>query len=259
MSSMDMASLDPDDARAPYAQVVAALRQEIELGILGPGVKLPTHQRLADSYGVSVGTVKRALGELQGAGLIVSRQGQGAFVRTRKSVLESVPSTFSPAILDGLWVTAYHFHSDQEPKPHADITRITPQSGRRLTSTNYLPEPRTQDHIPPFRTEVEAQLVNRHFIGFWKNVSDTRYFGSVHLAVLPGENVMTGYYTSFTSDVRVDAMAWTWVRLDPASVGPSGYPHVRLKDPGTVNDVLMKYTDRSPIAASAVLEESESE
>jgi DNA-binding transcriptional regulator YhcF (GntR family) len=259
MSSMDMASLDPDDARAPYAQVAAALRQEIELGILGPGVKLPTHQRLADMYGVSVGTVKRALGELQGAGLIVSRQGQGAFVRTRKSVLESVPSTFSPAILSGLWVTAYHFHSDQEPKPHADITRITPQSGRRLTSTNYLPEPRTQDHIPPFRTEIEAQLANRHFIGFWKNQSDTRYFGSVHLAVLPGENVMTGYYTSFTSDVRVDAMAWTWVRLDPASVGPSGYPHVRLKDPGTVNDVLMKYTDRSPIAASAVLEESESE
>jgi hypothetical protein len=90
-------------------------------------------------------------------------------------------------------------------------------------------------------------------------VSDTRYFGSVHLAVLPGENVMVGHYTSFTSDVRVDAMAWTWVRLDPASVATVGYPNVRLKEPGIVNDVLMKYTDKSPIMASAVLEESGSE
>jgi DNA-binding transcriptional regulator YhcF (GntR family) len=254
-----MASLDPDDTRPPYAQVAAALRHEIEFGVLRPGAKLATHQYLADQYGVSVGTIKRALGELQGAGLIVSRQGQGAFVRTRKSILESVPSTFSADLLGGLWVTSYTFHSDQGPKPHAEIARVTPQSSRRLTSTNFPPEPRTQDHVPPFRTEVDAQLANRHLIGFWKNVSDTRYFGSIHLAVLPGENVMAGYYTSLTSDVRVDAMAWKWVRLDPASLSTVGYPKVRLKDPGVVHDILMQFAGKFPIAASVVAEESESE
>lgn len=80
---LDMRELDPDDTRPSYAQVVDALRREIEQGVLQPGMKLPTHQQLGSQYGVSIGTVKRALGELQGAGLIISRQGQGAFVRTR--------------------------------------------------------------------------------------------------------------------------------------------------------------------------------
>ena len=68
-----MPTLDPDDARPPYAQVVDALRRDIEEGVLQPGAKLPTHQQLVSQYGVSVGTIKRALGELQGAGLIISR------------------------------------------------------------------------------------------------------------------------------------------------------------------------------------------
>jgi len=45
--------------------VVDALRGEIEHGVLPPGAKLPTHQQLVTQYGVSVGTIKRALGELQ--------------------------------------------------------------------------------------------------------------------------------------------------------------------------------------------------
>ena len=78
-----MSGLDPDDARPPYVQVAAALRSAIASGALAPGAKLGSHQALAEQYGVSVGTVKRALGELQGAGLLISRQGQGAFVRTQ--------------------------------------------------------------------------------------------------------------------------------------------------------------------------------
>jgi len=81
----DMRKLDPDDARPPYVQVAAALRAEIAAGTFAPGEPLPAHRELVDHYGVSLGTVKRALGELQGAGLVVSRQGQRAFVRSGAS------------------------------------------------------------------------------------------------------------------------------------------------------------------------------
>src|SRR6202022_3509265 len=74
VTMLAMLRLDPDDVRPPYAQVVDALRREIEQGVLPPGAKLPTHQQLVTQYGVSIGTIKRALGELQGAGLIISRQ-----------------------------------------------------------------------------------------------------------------------------------------------------------------------------------------
>ena len=77
-----MDGLDPDDSRPPYQQVAAAGRRLIDTGELGAGAKLPKHEQLVATYGVSLGTVKRALGQLQDEGLIVSRRGQGAFVRS---------------------------------------------------------------------------------------------------------------------------------------------------------------------------------
>jgi DNA-binding GntR family transcriptional regulator len=78
----NMGQLDPDDSRPPYVQVADAIRQDIADEVLKPGAKLPSHMAIAEQYGVSVGTIKRALGELQGSGFVISRQGQGAFVRT---------------------------------------------------------------------------------------------------------------------------------------------------------------------------------
>jgi DNA-binding transcriptional regulator YhcF (GntR family) len=250
----DMLRLDPDDARPPYAQVVDALRREIEQGVLPPGAKLPTHQQLVAQYGVSIGTIKRALGELQGAGLIISRQGQGAYVRTRRSLLESVPQSFPADILAGLWVTCYEFNSEGGIRRHADISRITPQSSRRVTAKNYPPDPRTEGHVPSFRNEIEAQLANRHLIGHWRNVSDTRYFGSIHLAVLPGEAVMEGYYTGFSSDIKVDAMRWKWVRLDPLSLSGVELAQVVLKEPDAIYDLLEHSTYDAPLTLAAVVE-----
>lgn len=240
-----MLKLDPDDPRPPYAQVVDALRREIELGALPSGTKLPTHEQLRLHYGVSVGTIKRALGELQGAGLIVSRQGQGAFVRTQRSLLETVPHSFSADVLTGHWLTCYQFVWEEHIGFHADITKITAHSDRRLTARNYPPEPRTQGHLPAFRNDIEAQLANRHVIGYWRNTSDTRYFGTLHLAVLPGEAAMEGYYTGFGSDIKVHAMRWVWVRLDPVSLSGVDLAGVVLKPP----DVLYARFEHPPYEA----------
>jgi DNA-binding transcriptional regulator YhcF (GntR family) len=254
-----MATLDPDDTRPPYAQVVDVLRREIEQGERQPGDKLPPHRELASHYGVSIGTIKRALGELQGAGLVVSRQGQGAFVRTRRSVLESVPPSFSTEILKGLWVTCYQFITDGGLASHADIARIVPQSSRRVTATNYTPAPRTQEkgRELAFRNEIEAQLVNRHLIGNWKNVSDTRYFGSIHLAISPGEFVMEGYYTAFLSDIKVAAMPWKWLRIDSASLADVDLPRLTIKDPETVYELLTESTGKASLPISAVTEDGD--
>jgi DNA-binding GntR family transcriptional regulator len=79
----DMGKLDPDDPRPPYVQVADRYRRAIERGDFRPGDKLPAHHEVVEETGVSVGVVKRAYGVLQSDGLIVTRQGQGAFVRTR--------------------------------------------------------------------------------------------------------------------------------------------------------------------------------
>ncbi|MEP9351994.1 FadR/GntR family transcriptional regulator [Xanthobacter sp. KR7-65] len=56
------------------------LREEIASGRLKPGEKLPTEQRMAETYGVSRPIVREAVGRLKHDGLVTSRQGAGAFV-----------------------------------------------------------------------------------------------------------------------------------------------------------------------------------
>jgi hypothetical protein len=156
--------------------------------------------------------------------------------------------------LAGLWITSYQFYSEEGIRYHADITRVTPQSSRRLTAKNYPPDPRTQGHVPAFRNEIEAQLANRHVIGHWRNISDTRYFGSIHLAILPGEAVMEGYYTAFSSDIRVDVMGWKWVRLEPLSLPDVELPQVALKEPDAIYTLLEHSAYDAPLTLAAVAE-----
>lgn len=170
-------------------------------------------------------------------------------------LIAAVPHSFSTDILGGCWITCYQFASERGIQCHADITELKPQSDRWVTAKNYPPEPRTQGQAWPFRNEIEAQLANRHLVGHWKNVSDTRYFGSLHLAILPGEMVMDGYYTGFSSDIQVDAMRWKWVRIDPASLSDIDLRKVILKDPDVIHALLEHSANDMPLDLSAVVEE----
>lgn len=76
-----MDELDPDDPRPPYQQLANRLRAAMEAGDYEPGEQLPSHQGLSDTYGVAVGTVKRALAVLRDQGLITTRHGMGSYVR----------------------------------------------------------------------------------------------------------------------------------------------------------------------------------
>ncbi|GAB3433588.1 GntR family transcriptional regulator [Actinophytocola sediminis] len=78
-----MASLDPDDPRAPYLQVAGALRAAIRSGEHAPGAQLPTYQELAETWGVAINTAKSAVTLLRDEGLVVTRHGKGSFVRTQ--------------------------------------------------------------------------------------------------------------------------------------------------------------------------------
>ena len=63
-----------------YRQVVDQLSELIRAGQLAPGARLPPLRDLARQLLVSLITVRRAYSELEAAGLIQRRQGQGTFV-----------------------------------------------------------------------------------------------------------------------------------------------------------------------------------
>lgn len=70
--------------RTPIWQAIAeTLRGEIAEGLYPPGGRLPTEAELAVRFGVNRHTVRRALADLNAAGLVHSRRGAGAFVAAR--------------------------------------------------------------------------------------------------------------------------------------------------------------------------------
>ncbi len=63
-----------------YRQIVDQIGGLIRSGQLPPNTRLPSFRELAPQLLVSLITVRRAYADLEAAGLIVSRHGQGTFV-----------------------------------------------------------------------------------------------------------------------------------------------------------------------------------
>lgn len=61
-------------------RVVGTISRRIESGALREGDRLPSESQLAAQFGVSLGTVQKALGELSHSGLITREHGRGTFV-----------------------------------------------------------------------------------------------------------------------------------------------------------------------------------
>lgn len=69
-----------DGAQLLWRQVADDLTKDIESGELALGWKLPTELELAEIYGVSRITIRRAVGELAANGKLNVVHGRGTFV-----------------------------------------------------------------------------------------------------------------------------------------------------------------------------------
>ncbi len=72
--------LRAESASPLYAQLMDRIRMDIQQGVYPVGEKIPPEHELEGRYGVSRVTVRRALQELTGAGLLERKQGKGTFV-----------------------------------------------------------------------------------------------------------------------------------------------------------------------------------
>jgi GntR family transcriptional regulator len=79
-----LAVLAPDVVSPLYHQIKETITRQIVSGRWRPGHELPSEADLCAHFGVSRGTLRRALDDLQNRGLIVRRQGRGTFVESPK-------------------------------------------------------------------------------------------------------------------------------------------------------------------------------
>ncbi len=73
-------NLDPSDERPLYQQIVDEVRRALVLGTVAAQDPLPSVRALATELRVNPNTVQQAYRELERAGIIYSRRGQGTFV-----------------------------------------------------------------------------------------------------------------------------------------------------------------------------------
>jgi GntR family transcriptional regulator len=79
-------AIAPESAGMPLYRVVKrALLQSIEAGTWAPGQTLPSETELALAFGVSIGTLRKAVDELSAEHILVRRQGRGTFVATHSA------------------------------------------------------------------------------------------------------------------------------------------------------------------------------
>jgi GntR family transcriptional regulator len=78
---LGLVTIDHDAGTPVWEQLAGILRGQIERGEIPSGKLLPSTRTLMQTYGLSDGTVKRAIRALRDAGLVESVPGRGVFVR----------------------------------------------------------------------------------------------------------------------------------------------------------------------------------
>jgi DNA-binding GntR family transcriptional regulator len=79
-SVVSMEEIDHHAGEPVWSQLVGILRGQIERGAIPTGKLLPSISSLMQIYGVSDGTVKRALRALRDEGLVSTVPGRGSYV-----------------------------------------------------------------------------------------------------------------------------------------------------------------------------------
>jgi len=88
-----------------YRQIADSVREQVALGRLKPGERLPAIRELAQRLGLDPGTVARAYQELERDGAITARGRSGSFIaetRPGRSERDHLTAAIDRAILDGL-------------------------------------------------------------------------------------------------------------------------------------------------------------
>jgi DNA-binding transcriptional regulator YhcF (GntR family) len=87
--------LDPSSGVPAYLQIVHQVRQAVSLGTLRAGDQLPTVKEAVGALAINPNTVLKAYRELERAGVVDARRGQGTFV-ARDVESPSLASDYGP-------------------------------------------------------------------------------------------------------------------------------------------------------------------
>ncbi|MCU0912323.1 MAG: GntR family transcriptional regulator [Rhodobacteraceae bacterium] len=161
-----------------YVRISEMLIREIMAGRLIEGERLPPEREMAASLGIAVGTLRKALADLEGKGLLDRVQGSGNYVRHRPEV----PSLYAMFRLElaqgGGLPTAEILSVDRLPKPEGApgfgpspdghrIRRLRRLSGVPVAAEEIWLDGGRAERIAPADLSESLYYFYRTRLGFW--------------------------------------------------------------------------------------------
>jgi GntR family transcriptional regulator len=213
-----------------YMQITELLTRELAAGRWQNGERLPTEADLASRLNVAVGTLRKALAELQTRGMLERRQGSGTYVRLPPGG-RSVYEFFRLERSDGAGLpTAEVLALDRAEPPALWSTPAPPSCWRvrRLRRLDQSPvaleeiwfDARHRGELAVADLHDSLYYFYRHELGFWiSHVEDHLGLGSVPDWAPPGFGLRVGAPTvlierrSWSQAERLEEVSRTW--LDP--------------------------------------------
>ena len=121
-----------------FVQLSEMLIREIAAGHLADGARLPPEREMAETLGVAVGTLRKALADVAAKGLLERVQGSGNYVR-RLEAVDSVYAFFRLELTRGGGLpTAQVLSVDLLPKPADAPPFGTHPQGHRIRRLRWL-------------------------------------------------------------------------------------------------------------------------
>lgn len=161
-----------------YVQLSEMLIREINAGRLIDGERLPPERQMARDMGTSVGTLRKALDDLQRKGLLRRRQGSGNYVRALTDA-RSVYSLFRIELVQGGGLpTAETLSLDRMSKPDDlptfgnseeafRIRRLRSLSGQPLVLEEIWLDGSLADQIAPNDLSESLYLFYKSRLNLW--------------------------------------------------------------------------------------------
>ncbi|NMA74935.1 MAG: GntR family transcriptional regulator [Bacteroidales bacterium] len=187
-----------------YMQIYHYLKEKIITGELEPNMQLPTELDLAEQFGVSRITSKRALMELENENLIYRRRGSGSFVKERieqkyiksKKDENKIISMILP--FDGSTGLAGYIHGAVEyaSAQGYSLTIHTTRERSSMERELLLQLPRNGIQgiiIYPLQDNKNVDVLYHLYLEKYPTITIDKYFDSVPLCSICSDNFQGGY------------------------------------------------------------------
>ena len=217
-----------------YLRISELLAREIAAGHLLDGDRLAPERQMAERFGVSLGTLRKALAELARQGLLERRQGSGNYVRARVDA-RNLYAFFRIERLAGAGLpTARVLSLDRMAKP-ADLPEFgRATSAHRIRRLRYLDDipcvleeiwldGSYADEIAPAQLSESLYLYYRQRLNIWiSQVEDAVSIGSVPdwrpAEFPPPAGTQVGYFERIGRDQDHRSAEFSRNWFDPAVV-----------------------------------------